>query len=227
MPLIRAQKESLVENLVEELQSSRISLVVAYTQLGMKANESLRTQAFEQQGKIKMVSNNLLRLLLKKLGREMEIPQRTLALAYGFEDEIAAAKTLVAFGKETQSLEILGGWIDGNFFEAAEIKTLAELPGKEQLQAQLVGRLGGLIGSLAYSLNYPVQKFAFVVEAVKNAQGEGKTEASTIEEKPAEEPKAEAVETQEINEEEEAPAASPEEAESPDENKDKEGEKNE
>lgn len=179
MPLIRAQKEALVEKLLGELQDSRVSVVVSYTKLHMKANNDLRTKAFEQNGKIKMISNTLLALILKKLGREMDIPSKQLAIAYGFGDEVVAAKTLVAFGKETDALEVIGGWIDGTFFDAAQVKTLSSLPGKTELQAQLVGRLGGLISSLAYSLNYPIQKFAFVVEALKSAQpaSETKTEA--------------------------------------------------
>lgn len=177
MPLIRAQKEALVEKLLGELQDSRISLIVSYTKLHMKANNDLRTKAFEQNGKIKMISNTLLALILKKLGREMDIPSKQLAIAYGFNDEVVAAKTLVAFGKETDALEVIGGWIDGTFFDATQVKTLSSLPGKTELQAQLVGRLGGLISSLAYSLNYPIQKFAFVVEALKAAAPAGETKA--------------------------------------------------
>lgn len=170
MPLIRVQKETLVENLLSELQASRVSLVVSYTKLGMKANDELRTRAFEQNGKIKMISNTLLALILKKLGKELEIPQKTLAIAYGFADEVIAAKTLVQFGKETESLEVLGGWIDGTFFDAAQVKTLASLPGKEQLQAQVVGRLAGLIQGLVYNLNFPLQQFAYVVGAIENSK---------------------------------------------------------
>jgi len=95
----------------------------------------------------------------------------------------------VEFAKETETLEVLGGWIDGNFFDASQIKTLSALPNKETLQAQLVGRLNGIIAGLAYSLNFPIQKLAFVVEAVKNAQPAAEVK---VEEKPvAEDPKAE------------------------------------
>lgn len=170
MPLIRAQKEALIEKLTSEVGESRIALIVAYTRLHMKANDELRTKAFDQGAKIKMISNNLLTLLLKKLGRAMELPQKTLAVAYGYQDEVEAAKSLVTFGKETEALEVLGGWIDGTFFDMSAVKTLSSLPSKETLQAQLVGRLNGIIGSLAYSLNYPLQKFVYVVDAVKSAQ---------------------------------------------------------
>lgn len=183
MPILKAQKVALVEKLLNELEGSRVSLVVSYVRLNMKANDDIRTKAFEQNGKIRMLSNNLLRLILKKQKRELDIPEKPLALAYGFEDEVTAAKTLVQFGKETDSLEVIGGWIDGTFFDAAQVKTLASLPSKETLQAQLVGRLSGIIGSLAYGLNYPIQKFAYVVDAVKAAQPEAgvKTEPVSTE----------------------------------------------
>ncbi|MEX2361568.1 MAG: 50S ribosomal protein L10, partial [Patescibacteria group bacterium] len=152
MPILRAQKESLVEKLVGELKESRISLIVAYQNLNAQANLQLRDKAFEQNGKLKMLSNNLLKLVLKNLGldKELEIPSRQLALAYGFEDEVTAAKLLADFAKETEALEVLGGWIDGKFFSAADVKTLASLPNKETLQAQVVGRLAGLIQGLVY-----------------------------------------------------------------------------
>ncbi len=169
MPILRQQKEELVNRLISELQDSRVSIIFAYKALNMLANDTLRTNAFNAGAKVRMVSNNLLKLIIKGIGQEMEIPSKQLAVSYGFIDEVEAAKVLVGFAKETETLEVLGGWIDGNFFTAAQINTLSSLPSKNALQAQLVSRLHGLIGGLAYSLNFPVQKLAFVVEAVRNA----------------------------------------------------------
>jgi large subunit ribosomal protein L10 len=170
MPLIRAEKEALVEKLTSELQNSHVSLIISYTKLNMKANDELRNKAFADHGKIKMLSNNLLRLILKKLGYELDLPSQQLALAYGFQDEVIAAKTLVGFGKETETLSILGGWIDGQFFDALQLKTLSSLPSKETLQSQVVSRLAGLIQGLVYNLNYPLQKFAYVVSALEQSK---------------------------------------------------------
>lgn len=203
MPILRAQKVDLVAKLTEELQNSRVALVFAYTALNMKANNTLRTRAFEGGAKVKMISNTLLAIILKNIGKELEIPQKTLALAYGFNDEVVAAKTLVEFAKETETLEVLGGWVDGNFFDASQVKTLATLPNKETLQAQLVGRLNGLIGGLAYSLNFPIQKLAFVMEAVRNANPapveEIKAETPVVEEPKIEESTEGTAETEETN----------------------------
>ena len=201
MPILRAQKEELVTRLISELQDSRVSIIFAYTALDMKANDTLRTKAFNAGAKVKMVSNNLLKLILKGTGKEIEIPSKQLAVSYGFNDEVEAAKVLVDFAAQTETLEILGGWVDGNFFDAPQVKTLSSLPNKETLHAQLVGRLGGLIGSLAYSLNYPIQKFAFVIEAVKSVQPQAavaetpKNEEAPVTEEPKTEEAAEVTET--------------------------------
>src|SRR5688572_7952664 len=170
MALLKAQKVALVEQLTSELDSSRISLIFAYTKLAAKANLALRDRAFDQQGKIRMISNNLLKLILKNQKRELEIPEKQLAIGYGFTDEVEAAKMLSDFAKETETLEILGGWVDGNFFDASAVKTLASLPSKETLQAQVVGRLGGLIQGLVYNLNFPLQQFAYVVKAAEESK---------------------------------------------------------
>jgi large subunit ribosomal protein L10 len=166
MALLRAQKVALVERLTQELEASRVSIVFAYASLGSKDNLALRDKAFEEQGKIRMLSNNLLRLILKNQKRELEIPPKQLAIAYGFADEVVAAKLLSDFAKETKSLEFVGGWVDGHFLDGQALNLLASLPSKENLQAQVVGRLNGLIQSLVYSLNFPLQQLAYVVSAV-------------------------------------------------------------
>lgn len=170
--LLRAQKESLVEKLTGELNSSRICLLFTYTRLTSQGNRALRDQAWQENGRIRMISNNLLRLIIKAQDRKIDLPTKPLALAYGFTDEVTAAKTLVNFAKETETLEIIGGWIDGAFLPTSEIKTLAALPGKQVLQAELVGSLAGLLENLVYNLQYPLQQLIFVIKAVEKKKGE-------------------------------------------------------
>lgn len=170
MALLRAQKETLVTKLTEELKNSRVAVIFAYKALNNQTNTELRDKAFGEGGKIRMLSNNLLALILKNADRQFDMPERQLAVAYGFQDEVTAAKLLVEFGKTTETLEVLAGWIDGQFFDASNIKTLSALPSKETLQAQVVGRLNGLIQGLVYNLNFPLQKFAYVVSAIESSK---------------------------------------------------------
>lgn len=170
MPLLRNQKEKLVTELEAELKNSRIILIFAYSNLNNKLNLELRDRSFEVNGKIKMISNNLLTIVLKSLNQSLDLPQKQLALAYQFEDEVSAAKLLSEFAKKTNSLEILAGWIDGEFFTSSKIKTLATLPNKEVLLGQVVSRLSGIIQGLVYNLNYPLQKFVYVISSVEKSK---------------------------------------------------------
>ncbi|MEK7548440.1 MAG: 50S ribosomal protein L10, partial [Patescibacteria group bacterium] len=62
------------------------------------------------------------------------------------------------------------GWVDGRFFTGEEIRSLAALPGRNALQAQLVGRLGGLIHRLVYNLNFPLRGLVFVTQAIAESK---------------------------------------------------------
>lgn len=170
--LLRAQKETLVQKLTEELRNSRVSLLFSYTRLTSQGNRQLRDQSWQEHGRIRMISNNLLRLILKAQNREIDLPEKPLALAYGFADEVSAAKILVNFAKETETLKIIGGWVDNTFLETGELKTLASLPSREILQSELVGSLAGLFQGLVYSLEYPIQQLALVIKAIEEKKGE-------------------------------------------------------
>ena len=59
---------------------------------------------------------------------------------------------LAKASKDTQILQIKGGLIDGAVLDADGIKTLATLPSRDQLHAQLVVALNGPIQGLASTL---------------------------------------------------------------------------
>ena len=171
MPILRAQKEKLIEELTEELKNSRLLYVFEYTKLNSKANEEIRTKLFELGGKIKMISNNMLRILLKGLDREIEIPEAPLAMTYGFDDEVTAAKTLADFAKSTETVNMIGGWIDDKFYDQTSMKSLALLPGRDMLQAQVVGRLAGMLQSLVYNLSFPRNQLIYALKNIEEKKG--------------------------------------------------------
>ena len=171
MPILRAEKERLIEELTQELQNGRLLYVFKYTKLNSKANDEIRTKIFELGGKIKMISNNMLRILLKGLDKELEMPEAPLAMAYGFADEVTAAKALADFAKTTDTIEMIGGWIDDKFYDQTSMKSLAQLPGREQLHAQVVGRLAGMLQALVYNLSYPRNQLIYALKDLESKKG--------------------------------------------------------
>ena len=59
-------------------------------------------------------------------------------MAYNQDDPVALAKVLTDFAKTNPNLVFKGALIEGQAVAAAEIKTIAELPSREELVAKLL-----------------------------------------------------------------------------------------
>ena len=96
-----------------------------------------------------------------------------MALAIGFDDEVAPARAIFQFAKEHKALEIVGGITeDGATLTAAEVKALASLPTKDQLLGQLVGTIAAPLSSFVGVLNGNVRSIVTVLAAIGEAKGE-------------------------------------------------------
>ena len=73
------------------------------------------------------------------------------------EDYLEPSKIIYEFSKENDFYKIKGGVIEGKVVSAEEIITLAKLPSRQTLIAQLAGALLGNISKLAVALDQ-VQK---------------------------------------------------------------------
>jgi large subunit ribosomal protein L10 len=65
-----------------------------------------------------------------------------LLYAFNGDDEVAAAQVLNNFAKTNPSIEFVGAIsAEGEFVDSAGVKSLASLPGKNQLIAEVIAQL--------------------------------------------------------------------------------------
>jgi large subunit ribosomal protein L10 len=99
-------------------------------------------------------------------------------LIYGFsEDAVAAAKVVADFAKTNDKLVIRGGAYGGKALDVAGVKTLASIPTKEVLLAQLLGLMQSPISRTARVLAAIAEKRSAVAEASADAPAEAPAEA--------------------------------------------------
>ena len=167
------------------------------------------------------------------------------ALAFVKGDAALAAKALNDAARQLNLLDFKGGVLNGSTLSADDVRSIARLPAREVLYAQLVGTVAAPLTGLARGLNALIGGLAIQLQAIADqglvtgeapaaapaAEAEGlvtgeapaaapaaEAEAPAAEpEAPAAEPEAEAVApAAEPEAEAEAPAAEPEaEAEAP------------
>jgi len=87
-------------------------------------------------------------------------------VAWSYEDPSAAAKVVKAFRKDNEKLKIKGGLVDGQIVPADRVETdLANMPGKDELRAQLLATLQAPLVQLVQLLAAPAQNFVYLLKA--------------------------------------------------------------
>jgi len=158
MAISRAAKETAVEQLTSELGRIKLAVMTDYRGLSVAEVEELRGILRKEGMTYRVSKNTLLRIATKNNPALAGIDSSTftgpMALALGFEDEVAPARLIFQYAKKHQALEIVGAITgDGQVLNAAQVKALATLPSREQLLAQLVGTIAapltGFVGVMA------------------------------------------------------------------------------
>ena len=211
-------KQAVVAELAERLKNSVMGVVVNYKGINVEDDTKLRRELRENNVKYTVVKNTLLKRANDEVGlSEIDsVLEGTTALATSDEDYAAAARILANFAKKHDFFEIKSGFMDGTVIDLATIDSLAKLPTREVLLANVLG-----------AFQAPIAAFARVIQAIVDEGGvenckpaekeeaaeeaapaeEAKTEEAPVEEAKTEEAPAEEAKT------EEAPAEEAKEAE--------------
>ncbi len=128
-------------------------------------------------GKIKKIDSGFKviknRLILKYIEKENKEFGRDLfsgptAVAYSDEKIIEVAKILSDFEKESKKIKIKFGFIDDKFLEESEIKSLAKLPGKDQLMAQLALSIVYPLKKMGMAFSSPLKNMLILMQNLKD-----------------------------------------------------------
>ncbi len=162
----RTQKEEMVSFLKGVFDTSASVVVVRNHGLNVAEMQDLRLKMREQGATLKVAKNRLARLALE--GSEIEgLGEHltgTTVLGYS-EDVVAAAKVLVKFAKDNEKIELVGGTMESTLLDVNGVKSLAALPGIDELRGKIVGLLQAPAGKLASVTQAPAGQLARVIGA--------------------------------------------------------------
>jgi large subunit ribosomal protein L10 len=213
--MLRQDKERVVAELVERLRSSDTLIVADYRGLSMSEIDGVRTELLKHGARFSVVKNTLTKRAAEEAGvKELtELLDGPTAIAFvGEGDMVAVAKSLQDTARQTRTLTVKGGILQGQPVSAEQVRELAALPPANVLRGQILGAVIGPVNAIVGLFTAPLRDLVGVIDArITQLQEQGETTA------PAEEPAAEAEPevTEETQEAEEAaePEASAEEPE--------------
>ena len=176
---MRPEKTSIVSDLAEKLKQSPYVLVTDYQHMKVANFTELRNRLAPAGAEMHVVKNNFLKRAMADSGfpdvGDQLVGQT--AVVTGERDVAPVAKIFKTFVTEFKIAGLKLGFVDRAVLSTADLETLADLPPREILQAQLLGLLLSPATKLVRLLNEPASALARLLNA--KAQKEGKaTEAS-------------------------------------------------
>lgn len=169
-------KQPVVAEISELLNGAQTAVVVDYRGLTVEQDTQLRKQLREAGVTYKVYKNTMIRFAAKGTAFEALEPnlEGPTALAVSKTDATAPARILAEFAKKADKLEIKGGVVEGNAYDAAGIMEIAKIPGREALISRLLG-----------SMQSPITNMARVLNQIAEKGGAANCEAAPAEEAPA------------------------------------------
>jgi large subunit ribosomal protein L10 len=217
----RDQKAAVIDEVAGQIQEADAIFAVDYRGLSVSQAADLRAKLRDADATFRVVKNSLTERAADKAGVEAlkALLEGPTALTFVRGDAALAAKALNDTNRALRILEFKGGLLNGGSLSAEDIRSIARLPSRDVLNAQLVATVAAPLTGLARGLNALIAGIARQLQQIAD-QGlvSGTTEVAAPESQP--EPEAEAPtpepETEAPTPEPEAEAPTPEpEAEVP------------
>ncbi len=156
MAISKAKKSEKVKLLAGELQGSTTAIIGTFSKLTVAKDYELRKVIREAGGKYRVVKNKL--AAISGTGTQVEAALKGLkgvnSVAFTAGDPVALAKVFAKWAGENAEFEFKLGIVDGRLLNAADVKALATMPGKEEIFSKLL-----------FLINAPAQRLATVINA--------------------------------------------------------------
>ena len=185
---ILAAKQAQMAELSEKIKSAVAGVVVDYTGITVEQDTALRAEMRKAGVEYKVYKNSMTGRACEEAGYGdmKQYLEGMTAIAISQEDPVAAAKILKSYADKIETFNIKAGFIDNGVVDAKAVEELAAIPSKEGLICKILGSIQSPLYKLAYGLQAIIDKSGEEVPAAE--------EAAPVEEAPAEAPAAEAAE---------------------------------
>ena len=169
-------KQPIVQEISEYIKDAQSVVLVDYRGLTVAEDTQLRKQLREAGVTYKVYENTMLNFAFKGTDFESLAPalEGPSAVAISNSDATAPARVLAKFAKTAPALEMKAGVVEGTFYDAEGMKSIAAVPSREELLSKFLG-----------SIQSPITNFARVLNQIAEKGGSGEAAAPAAEEAPA------------------------------------------
>lgn len=163
------KKIDTVEALKERISRATLTVTTDYRGLRVPEMDQLRRRLRAASVEVKVAKNSLVRLAADQAGVSelMSIVEGPTALAFGYDDAVAAAKAISEYAQTAPAgFAIRGALMEGRVITAADLRSIVSLPPRPVMLAQLAGQLQSPLAMLLALLDAPLRELSSLLGAV-------------------------------------------------------------
>lgn len=167
-----------VEELKGILEENENFLLSTYSGMSVTDMVDLRSEVRSKSGRVKVVKNRLFKRVLAESEKHKDALESLdgdlkgpVAVIFAGEEMPAVAKAIVEKAKTQQKIKLKAGYFDGKYISEEDVKTVANLPTREELLT-IIGRgLNTPSTKIAMGMKQIMSKLARGVKAVGEKNG--------------------------------------------------------
>ena len=179
-------KQVIIDEIKEKLDKAQSAVVVDYLGITVAQANEMRSKLRDANVDYTVYKNTLMSRAIKgtKYGELEQILAGPSALALSYEDAVAPARVLAGAIKSFNKMEFKGGIIEGKYYDADGVKSIAALPSRDELIAKFLGSIQSPVGTF-------VRTLAAIAEDKESGAGAAEVKAEAQAEEAAPEAAAE------------------------------------
>lgn len=163
----------MISEIKELLESSSAVYLTDYHGINVEDISSLRNQFRNEGVQYKVYKNTLVKRALDEMGKYDKIADHLTGMvgfAFTTTNPIAPAKIINKYFGDKEKLSLKACYVEGEYFDGSQLKTLATLPTKNELIASIMGSLNSPVSGIVGTINAVMRDLVSVVEQISQRE---------------------------------------------------------
>jgi large subunit ribosomal protein L10 len=138
---MRDEKQLLKQEVIDKMDRHGSFVIMRYSSLSANAANEFRREIGKMGGDVEVVRKRVLMKAAEDAGVKLDLSALTghIGLVFLGQDPIEMTKAVIKFGQDRdKAIQVVGGRFDGHLYGGADVERLSQLPGKDEMRAQLL-----------------------------------------------------------------------------------------
>ena len=169
----RNEKSEIISEIKELLESSTAIYLTNFGGINVEDVSELRNQFRNEGVRYKVFKNTLVKRALDEAGKYEKIADHLTGMtgfAFASSNPLAPAKIINKYFSDKEKLSLKACYVEGEYFDGNQLKTLATIPTKNELIAGILGSINSPVSGIAGAINAVVRDLVNVVDQISKRQ---------------------------------------------------------